>query len=33
MKIFTENNLAEQPVIEWFKQLGYKYKFSVQIFH
>ncbi|MHA1920589.1 MAG: type I restriction endonuclease, partial [Promethearchaeota archaeon] len=27
----TENNLAEQPSIEWFKQLGYEYKFGPDI--
>jgi len=30
-KILTENNLAEQPSIEWFKQLGYEYKFGPDI--
>jgi len=28
---FNENNLAEQPSIEWFKQLGYEYKFGPDI--
>ena len=28
---FTENTLAEQPVIDWFKQLGYEYKFGPDI--
>jgi len=31
MKVFTENNLTEQPSIDWFKQLGYEYKFGPDI--
>ena len=31
MKILNEQNLAEQPVIDWFKQLGYEYKFGPDI--
>ena len=31
LKQLTEQNLAEQPVIEWFKQLGYEYKFGPDI--
>ena len=27
----SENTLTEQPVIEWFKQLGYEYKFGPDI--
>jgi len=27
----TEQNLAEQPVIDWFKQLGYEHKFGPDI--
>jgi len=27
----NENNLTEQPVIEWFKQFGYEYKFGPDI--
>jgi type I restriction enzyme R subunit len=27
----NEQNLTEQPVIEWFKQLGYEYKFGPEI--
>lgn len=27
----NENSLAEQPVIDWFKQLGYEYKFGPEI--
>jgi len=31
MKSLTENNLTEQPAIDWFKQLGYEYKFGPDI--
>lgn len=31
MKTLNEQNLAEQPVIDWFKQLGYEYKFGPDI--
>ena len=31
MKTFNENSLTEQPVIDWFKQLGYEYKFGPDI--
>jgi type I restriction enzyme R subunit len=31
MNKFNEQNLTEQPVIEWFKQLGYEYKFGPEI--
>ncbi|MDD3735288.1 MAG: type I restriction endonuclease subunit R [Candidatus Pacebacteria bacterium] len=30
-KNLNEQNLAEQPVIDWFKQLGYEYKFGPDI--
>jgi len=28
MKLFNEDNLAEQPVIEWLKEMGYDYEFG-----
>lgn len=28
---FTEQQIAEEPVIDWFKQLGYEYKFGPDI--
>lgn len=31
MKNLNENTLAEQPVIEWFKELGYEYAFGPDI--
>lgn len=31
MSNLNEQNLTEQPVIEWFKQLGYEYKFGPDI--
>jgi hypothetical protein len=31
MKNLTEQILTEQAVIEWFKQLGYDYKFGPEI--
>ena len=31
MKILNEQNLTEQPVIDWFKGLGYEYKFGPEI--
>ena len=31
MKKFNENTLSEQPVIEWFKGLGYEYAFGPDI--
>ncbi len=31
LKQLTEQSLAEQPAIEWFKQLGYEYKFGPDI--
>jgi type I restriction enzyme R subunit len=31
MKSLSENTLTEQPVIEWFQQLGYEYKFGPDI--
>lgn len=27
----NENSLAEQPIINWFEQLGYEYKFGPDI--
>lgn len=27
----TEDTLAEQPAIEWFKELGYEYAFGPDI--
>jgi len=29
----AENNLIEQPSIEWFKRLGYEYKFGARYFY
>lgn len=29
---FSENPLTEQAVVDWFKQLGYEYKYSDLIF-
>jgi len=31
MASLNEQNLTEQPVIDWFKQLGYEYKFGPEI--
>ena len=31
MPKLNEQSLTEQPVIDWFKQLGYKYKFGPDI--
>ena len=31
MKTLNEDTLAEQPVIDWFKQPGYEYKFGSDI--
>ena len=31
MQKLSENNLVEQPTIDWFKQLGYEYKFGPDI--
>jgi len=31
MKKLNENTLTEQPTIDWFKQLGYEYKFGPDI--
>lgn len=31
MKNFNEDTLAEQPVIEWLKELGYEYAFVPEI--
>ena len=31
MTHLNETNLTEQPVIDWFKGLGYEYKFGPDI--
>ena len=31
MKDLNEQNLTEQPIIDWFKQLDYEHKFGFDI--